>query len=265
MIKSFEAYVDGSGSGDQEMLVIAGYVAPAAEWQAFSKQWKAQLEEARLPYVKMSELAASRMEIAAWFYRLIEQFGITAAISCAVRTGELRKAIDEYKWPVKVTGLERIKNPYFFGFKAITDMLAQYQGQLGIDEPVDFIFDDQSESADLKGLWAMLKLSSAPEFRKNMGREPMHKSDIDAVPLQAADMWAWWVRKWCKENVSNWGKTLPFPWGMRRDIRRLHVDFYERDFITEWDNAFRPEARGRWNITDPDAALKELEEREVKN
>jgi hypothetical protein len=49
---------------------------------------------------------------------------------------------------------------------------------------------------------------------------------------------------------------------MHRDIRRLHVDFYEKDFITELNNGFRPEARVRWNIADPAAALKEIEERE---
>jgi hypothetical protein len=95
-----------------------------------------------------------------------------------------------------------------------------------------------------------------------MGREPVHKNDQEVMPLQSADLWAWWVRKWCREQVPNWCETLPFDWGMRRDIRRLHVDFYERDFITELNNAFRPEARARWGIADPAAALKEIEDRE---
>jgi hypothetical protein len=96
-----------------------------------------------------------------------------------------------------------------------------------------------------------------------MGDEPTHKSDINVKPLQAADLWAWWVRKWCREDAPDWSEKLPFMWGAKRDIRRLHVDFYERDFIVELDRAFRPEAMARWNIADPVGALKELERREL--
>lgn len=262
MAKKFQAYVDGRRSGDPNLLVVAGYVAPAEVWLDFSEKWQEQLDHARLPYFKMSEMT-SRMEVAAWFYRLIEESKITAAISCAVRTDQLKKAIEEYSWPVAVTGLDKIKNPYYFAFKAITDIVAQYQDQLGIDEPVDFVFDDQSESEAVKGLWTLIKLSSAPEYRKNMGAEPAHKSDTDVKPLQAADLWAWWVRKWCREGVLDWSQKLPFMWVAKRDIRRLHVDFYERDFIVELDRAFRPEAMARWNIADPVGTLKELERREL--
>ncbi len=61
-----------------------------------------------------------------------------------------------------------MENPYYFAFKAITDALAQHQADLGIDEPVDIIFDDESEKVRLAGVWDMLKLSSLPEIRKNM-------------------------------------------------------------------------------------------------
>lgn len=220
MAKKFQAHVDGSGSGDPNLLVVAGYIAPAEVWLDFSAKWQEQLDHARMPYFKMSDMS-HRMEVAAWFCRLIEESKITAAISCAIRTDQLKKALDEYKYPVEIIGLDKIKNPYYFGFKAITDIVAQHQGQLGIDEPVDFVFDDQSESEDVRDIWNLIKLSSAPEYRKNMGDEPVHKSDINIKPLQAADLWAWWVRKWCRENIPDWCGKLPFVWGAKRDIRRM--------------------------------------------
>jgi hypothetical protein len=260
-LKEYKAHVDGSGTGSPDLLVLAGYIAPAQAWIEFSKDWQTRLNHAKLACFKMNEMAHS-IEIAGWFYRAIEESKITAAISCAIKTSELVNVVKTFPWPPEITNVKSIKNPYYFAFKAITDMVAQYQTQLGIDEPVDFIFDDESEKVKLSGIWDMIKLSSSPEFRKNMGDEPAFKKDDKVLPLQAADLYAWWIRKWYNDRVVDWDKTLPFPWGMKRNIRRIHCEFGEKDFLVEFEKALRPEARARWNIADPVAALRELERRE---
>ncbi len=140
--------------------------------------------------------------------------------------------------------------------------MAQYQGELGIDEPIDFVFDDESEKTRLAGMWDMLKLSSSPEIRRNMGGEPIFRKDEKVLPLQAADLYAWWVRKWEADRVSGWIKDLPFPWGKQRDIRRLHVEFGEKDFLVEFEKGLSPKARARWRITDPTAVLRALAKRD---
>ena len=262
MPSNYQAYVDGSGTGDPDLLVIAGCIATAVDWEDFSKEWKVRLEQAHLTRFKMNEMAGSRMEVAGYFYRAIEESKIKAAISCAIRTAELRKAVNEFPWPAEFTNRDALMNPYYFAFKAITDMIAQYQHQLGIDGPVDFIFDEEGEKSRLVGMWDRLKLSSLPAFRKNMGAEPVFKKDEDVSPLQAADLYAWWVRKWHVDNVLDWGERLPFPWTMKRNIRRFHAEFGEKDFIVEFEKGLSPEAVARWNIADPAAALRELEARE---
>jgi len=45
---------------------------------------------------------------------------------------------------------------------------------------------------------------------------------------------------------------------MKRTMRRLHAEFGEKEFIVE----FKKKAVARWNIADPAAALRDLEERE---
>jgi hypothetical protein len=146
MVKAYQAYVDASGKGDPNWLIIAGYVAPADVWSEFSSAWQQRLNEAGIERFKMHEWA-TRHWGAAWFYRLIEEAPITGAISCAINTAELVKVVRSFQWPLEVQGAELLENPYYFGFKAITDMMAQYQGGFGIDEPVDFIFDDEGEKA----------------------------------------------------------------------------------------------------------------------
>jgi hypothetical protein len=261
MAKAYQTYVDASGKGDTNWLIIAGYVAPADVWSAFSGEWQKRLNQAGIERFKMTEWR-SRPECAAWFYRLIEEAPITGAISVALNTAELVKVVRAFDWPPEVRHTEKLENPYYLGFKAITDLMAQKQGDFEINEPVDFIFDDDSEKNLTQAGWDMLLFSSAPEFRKNMGATPHYEKDERAKPLQAADPYAWWVRKWTSEGVAEWLRDLPFPWQKNRDIRRMHLDLREADFLAEFKKGLSPEALARSQITDPKAALKELERRE---
>jgi hypothetical protein len=56
MTKEFKAYVDGSGTGDPDLLVIAGYVAPSKVWDDFSKDWRNRLNEMEIARFKMNEM-----------------------------------------------------------------------------------------------------------------------------------------------------------------------------------------------------------------
>ena len=44
MSSPFEAYVDGSGSGDPDLLVVGGYIAPTNAWEDFSQKWEGQTQ-----------------------------------------------------------------------------------------------------------------------------------------------------------------------------------------------------------------------------
>lgn len=39
-----QAYVDGSGTGDQNLYVIAGFIATSETWVEFSKEWQKRLD-----------------------------------------------------------------------------------------------------------------------------------------------------------------------------------------------------------------------------
>lgn len=262
MPKGFKAYVDASGNGDPDLLAIAGYVAPTDVWETFSKEWRSRLEKAGIRSFKMSQMT-SRMEIAAHFYRLIEAAQPAAAISCVIHTRELRQAVRNFPWPPEIRETARLENPYFFGFRAITDVFAQYQEHMKINEPVDFIFDDESEKILLHDAWDWMKLASARHVRRWMGNAPLFLKDDVCMPLQAADLYAWWVRKWQIEGNADGVAKLDFPWRAHQQIPRLHMEFREEHFLGEFARGLRPEARARWAVTDPKAALREQEEREA--
>jgi hypothetical protein len=256
--------VDASGKGDPDLLVIAGYIAPAETWIEFSKEWQARLDQAQMPYFKMNEMIR-RPEIAGWFYKVLEEYDVSAAISCAIRTADLVKVVQETSWPPIIINIKAISNPYNFAFKAIIDGLVRHQVHLGISEPVDFIFDEESEKGPLLEAWDLMKLSSEPEFRRLMGDTPAYRDDRKVLPLQAADLYAWWVRHWRINNVKDGVEKLKFPWPVSKDIPRLDMEFAEKDFRIELEKRLRPEALARAQLTTSaaTAALRELEKRET--
>jgi hypothetical protein len=80
----------------------------------------------------------------------------------------------------------------------VVETAARYHHTLGIDNlpPVDFTFDEQGGLGDDAALWyGWLKDERNPSIRKLMGSTPIFRNDKEVVPLQAADMYAWHLRR----------------------------------------------------------------------
>ena len=240
------------------MLVLAGYIAPTQEWRSFSIEWQRLLEmgpphHLRLDAFKMQERRAD-MERCGWFYRVIEEH-VTAAVSCTISIGGLEKAVREFPWPFKLENREALENPYYFGFKAITDMLAQHQYQLRIAEPVNFIFDDAFEKKHCLAAWDRLKQYSRPEVSALMGDTPSFETDDACLPLQAADLYAYWVREWEINGIADGLANLRFGWNHQdwRQIPRIDFKFQEEDFVREFQKIFDPEVQRRIGVVPAEA------------
>jgi hypothetical protein len=224
-----QAFVDASGKGDPNVLVVAGYVARADEWARFSQAWKEKVDQASLRRFKMTEMS-HRLEIAAFFYRTIEEYDIPAAISCVFDTAGLARFVDEFIPHSQSLDLRALKNPYLYASRQIVENLALEQEKMGLQGPVDFIFDDEAEKARLVPHGDWFRASLKPEVRKLVGNSPIFRNDEDFMPLQAADLWAWWVRKWYEDGNKDGVANLDFPWTVKREIPRLH-SVYDETFL----------------------------------
>jgi Protein of unknown function (DUF3800) len=231
-IMVLQAYVDASGKGDPNLLTIAGYIATADTWENFSKAWKARLDCAGMPYFKMNQMSA-KPEIAAWFYRLVEEFEIKASIAIIINTAELVEVERSIKYPSYITNPNSADNPYYWGFKYIVGSLAQYQRQLNLLEPVDFVFDDDSEKVKIPRAWELMKAAARSDLSEMMGDMPIFRDDTKVMPLQAADLYAWWVLKWQRERFKDWAKDPPFPWSRKRRVQSIAVYFGRLSFLSD--------------------------------
>jgi hypothetical protein len=64
-----------------------------------------------------------------------------------------------------------------------------------INKKVDFYFDKNTASKSIHLAWTDYIENRSPEIKEMYGNEPRFEDDEDFLPLQAADFWAWWVRK----------------------------------------------------------------------
>lgn len=237
-----QAYVDGSGTGDPNLLVIAGFIATSETWAEFSKEWQRRLDCAGLPYFKMVEMR-NRPEVAGWFYRVLEDFDIKSSIACIVKTDELKDVERCIKYPPYITNPNYATNPYYWAVKYIIGGLAQYQCKMHIFEPVNFIFDNEAEKEKILSSWEIIKSAAQDDIRNLFGDTPIYRDDKTTIPLQVADLYAWWVLKWERERVEGWANEFPFPWTKKKSIQSIAMSFGRNSFLYDISKALEGLAR----------------------
>jgi Protein of unknown function (DUF3800) len=255
----FQAYIDDSE--DENVLVLAGYIAPFEVWTTFT-EWDKQLKIFDMGPFKMREMAQNNegMYRAEIFYRIIERH-IKAAISCTIDKSDLIKVVGELARPLNVFDIDKLTNPFFAAFTRIIKALPEYQESMGISDPVDFIFDDRTEKTHVMDAWDLMKASAHPVTRRFMGANPRFEKDDDFPPLQAADLFVWWVRRWESEGQYDLPRNKPpaFPWGIKQEMLHLHIRYREQELREELEPQLRDQ-RALFLARQSNDVLREIDE-----
>lgn len=238
LLVALQAYIDDS-VGEGGNYVLAGHIASADAWEAFSRDWEKTLPMGLRDkdgwYFKMSEMAASpeRMERVPAFYRVMEDH-ILLSVSVHFKIADLAAAQRRIFVPRAPIDWGDFANPHFFAFRGLLDMFHLHremiEDKIPLDQPVDFIFDDHSAKKPLLQAWDDYLDRRKAHIRKRYGATPIFRDDRQFLPLQAADLWAWWVREWYETgdpidehmNVPNFGK-----WRARQGHRKMVIQFSE--------------------------------------
>jgi hypothetical protein len=197
-MRALRAFIDDSGSGgDSRWFVLAGYLGAVESWGSFDRHWRTVLDgPPRLDYFKHSEVYRSETQWAgmslaerdARVDALIEVIG-----KCALRSIYVQVKQQDYDEIIKPYTPPQWRNPYYYlfiGFLSAATMTAKY---LADGDRIEFFFDSNREvekaSRTLYG--------QAMNLRQLQGRiENIHYKDEKLfLPLQAADLLAWQVRR----------------------------------------------------------------------
>jgi hypothetical protein len=235
-----EAFVDESEHDG--LFVMAGYVASDEDWKSFSREWQALLDlddhqNKPMLRLKMSTMARSRAyRRAELFYRVIERH-VSAAFSISIPRNDLNAAAAEFNWPKWVVDQDRMTNPYYFAFRCVQEGLAHVLRCFNLKGPVQFTFDSHTSGPRCLEHWELLKASTTPEIATTFAALPLFRKEEEQLPLQASDLYAFWVRRWKQSGDPDAMKQLAFPWTPYRDIPRFDWAFAKTDFLDEWQTA----------------------------
>lgn len=208
----FQAVIDDSYNRKTGNFVLAGHIATPESWASFSQEWEellptgGTLAKNGKYHFHMTEMAGNpqRLERVPAFYWLIEKY-VLLSLSCTVNIGDLHRAKARIWVPNLNIDWGFLENSYLFVFRALLDMFHTHKHLINqvlpTHEKIDFYFDNQAEKNTILKTWDEYIIARPANLRDRFGAIPRFKDDQDFLPLQAADFWAWWVRKWYDEGT----------------------------------------------------------------
>ncbi|ULO23883.1 DUF3800 domain-containing protein [Methylocystis sp. SB2] len=239
-----QAYIDDSGNDAvSPVFVLAGYLASIDEWANFTSEWKSVLdldEPHPLRKFRMSDAFQLNNRNSVFFGFSEQDRDKRLQKLCVVPGKHVRHGIvsviprDLYKkYLSNKFDLEVINRPYFLSFFCVMIGITSLCNRLYKGCKVDFIFDSQdNEKKPILESQFKKFLSVAPDHVKNTVRGfPRFEKDDDFLPLQAADMLAWHVRRNYFEEVIR--GTLPPE--QRSNPYLAHLLNLDHDIFELWD------------------------------
>lgn len=201
-----QAYIDDSGStNESEVFVLAGFVARASRWAAFSVEWESVCaQDPKTPDFKMAR--AERLHGGYWGDGSVEEL----ADRRDRRVNELCGVIKRHALIRVSAGMgwkaytdiargkvpSKVDSPYFFLFLNLIMSVAGWQIRTGAKERVDFVFDDQAKIGRISVKWHdYVRELLPPDARHILTSTPSFQHDTEVLPLKAADMMAWHMRR----------------------------------------------------------------------
>lgn len=249
---AFQAFMDESGKHEGGAFIIGGCIATAESWAAFAVEWEQMLRrfgrvDASGRYFHMTEMR--NMEEVMFFYRVIERH-VPVYLSCRINLAELERARARIYVPGAILLWEAYADAYYVAYRCLMDkfhlerrLMTQV---LPADEPVDFYFDNHGSKVHVRKAWDDYLATRPDDIRPLYGIEPHFENDREFLPLQAADLWAWWVRKWCDDNEPERIGAHDFgPFQRTPENPRLTIDivFAEDQLLVTFERMARENAK----------------------
>ena len=232
-----QAFIDDSTESGQ-VLILAGYIAPSEQWALFSKEWRELLSIRPLwPRFKMSEILTTAgdesRERILHHYAVIKKY-VHSAVVIAAPLAPFLKVVETLILP------EWAENPYYAAWPRYYAAWPRFVGavlqnseMIGINEPIDFIFDYQSEAGRIMAGQPAIYEAMQTIHGKKIGNFPIFRNEEELLPLQAADMFAWVMRKKFMTLGTIMGNQhYEFPWGPRMLIpNTLCMQLLEKEYF----------------------------------
>jgi hypothetical protein len=214
---------DGKGSGP--VFVMAGYVSTADAWKLFSEEWQTVLrDEKPIEYFKMREANSLKGQFLGWSAsnRDAKLDRLASVIVKHVEFGVTNSVFWEDLENVSAEFPDVPLHPHDIMFHGAMARTVNYiRKNYAPDSVVGFTFDQQGKWGTRSArAYDHIQQFLTPEERNALLGRPMHKNDKLCYPLQAADMIAWRVRRFCSDNAGVSPYAPPESFSVKSPIMR---------------------------------------------
>jgi len=226
-----QAYFDESTT-EKGDFILAGFIASDKKWNEFSQDWVSLLKDNSLEKFKSVKLR-KKQKVRESFFRLIEDH-IEHCAFCVVKTGELNKILEEHNFDnlnYTIDIKKRFKNPYHHAVKNLLVTLSENINLIGLTTPYKVIFDDRTEKNSVISAYEYLKFSSPKNLKELLPDSLNFKSDDLIMPLQAADLFAYELRR-SHESGINLRDGNMFPWSVKKGMKCFYT-YLNGEFLKE--------------------------------
>ena len=241
-----KAYIDDSYDRVTGTYVLAGCISSDELWNEFTDEWLRILPRWGVLnnnddyHFHAAEMNRWRPENIPIFLTTIERY-IHGILYIKINIYDLQRALNR----ILVQGTlietwEGYAKPFYFSLRGLMDLFHKnrriFPAEFFGDSPTDFIFDEQHEERFVVPHWESYLSHRAPEIRQYYGERPVFTSDDQAIPLQAADFFAWWCRKCFLDHTPESIPSFQYPGFVRerpRPIFTFGVTYNEDQLITE--------------------------------
>lgn len=195
-----QAYVDDSVSevGDRH-FILAGYFGKAETWIKFSREWQRALRKApKIDYLHTVEARGLRGQFGGW--DPLERDKKLLKMAKVVRKFQFRSIYVsvsrlDYENIILPLAPYNLQSPYYICFYTLIIKLAEYLNETHAHVPVDFVFDEHGQIGRDAVAWYYAVKEDNPRLKHLLGGTPIFEDDKHVLPLQAADMLAWHIRR----------------------------------------------------------------------
>ena len=99
--------------------------------------------------------------------------------------------------------VDHLEHPYLPLLIGIVSIVARHFAQTEEREPIDFIFDEQPDQMKrVMESWEIFLEVAGDEIKPLLAHPPIFRNDKITLPLQAADLHAWWIRRMCEPALG---------------------------------------------------------------
>jgi hypothetical protein len=225
------AYIDDSDINQEPVSVLAGLIGPAERWARFSDDWKAALDWRKLRRFKMKEFLGQSGEFLGWPDEISSQF--VRYLMNLIRE-QAFKGIGTvlpsrlYREVFGKKNQRAFDVPYALLLFQLVSITLQRFVYPDI-ERIDFVFDVQEgQDQFIRGEWRKFMKCAPERLRERLGDPPIFRSDEDVMPLQAADLYAGWIRHIAPFMLAGESPPNP-PWHGQEATIDSWTDYFTAD------------------------------------